>query len=105
MTEPRLACPQIGLRRALARRCPPIDIGSIRSERWASVTFTGARHRIECRVAGGRAVELAGRFCSGIGEAEFELRDHIVADIAVAEMTADRDSVSIVLEALTVEAR
>lgn len=105
MIETRIACPQLGLRRALLRRCAALDIESIASERWASVTFTGARHRIACRLGGERAIELAGAFCAGIGEAEFELPGHIVADIAVMEMTADRSGVAILLEALTVESR
>lgn len=105
MIETRIACPQLGLRRALLRRCPALHIESVASVRWASVTFTGARHMIGCRLTGERAVELAGRFCAGIGEAEFELPGHILADIAVMEMTADASGVGIRLEALTVEAR
>lgn len=65
---------QRALTRALALRWPALTVREARSEPWASVTFTGERHVLT--VAPG--VDL-----TGLEDAEFDLRGHIVADIAV----------------------
>lgn len=104
MIETRIACPAEGLRRALLKRCGGIEFVATRMERWASVTFTGGRHELICRIAGADCLASASRFCAGIGEAEFELPGHIVADIAVTSLLADDRDAWITLEALTVEA-
>lgn len=83
-----------------------VEIDEIASRRWASITFTGARHRLGLRLAGAGARAAAGAFLDGLGEREFNLRGHIVADIALkGEVAADgEDAVRFTLEALTVEA-
>lgn len=74
---------------------------------WASVTFSGARHRIRFSLEGEGAAAAADAFLAGLAEAEFDLREHILADVAVVgeERSAAGDRVVLTLEALTVEDR
>lgn len=83
------ADPHRALIRALVARYPGLLVLSGRSEPWASVTYTGARHILTC---------AAGPALAGIEDEEFTLFGHLVADIAV-ERTGDR----VVIEALTIE--
>ncbi len=82
-------------------------IEEIRSRSWASVTFAGARHELTFRIAGEGAAEAADEFIHHLEAKEFELRGHVMADIAlVSEERKDgEDWVRISLEALTVEDR
>lgn len=74
---------------------------------WASVTFTGARHRIAFSLEGEGAGAAADSFIERMGEAEFDLRGHILADIALVgeERSAAGERVQVRIEALTVEDR
>jgi hypothetical protein len=82
-------------------------IEEIRSRSWASVTFAGARHELTMRIAGEGAAAAADDFIQHLEAKEFDLRGHIMADIAlVSEERKDgEDWVRISLEALTVEDR
>lgn len=75
----------------------------IRSRSWASVTFTGARHEISMRLDGDGAEAAADAFLSDLDIAEFRLRGHILADIALVTRNIVEDGVRIRIEALTVE--
>ena len=80
------------------------------SRAWASVTFTGARHRIVLRLEGEGAEGAAAAFVDTLEAAEFDLGGHIVADIALVSserLTCPNGAplVRIGLEALTVEDR
>ena len=82
-----------------------VDFEEIRSRSWASVTFAGARHELTFRVSGEGAAEAADHFIRHLDAKEFDLRGHIMADIAlVSEERRDGENlVRISLEALTVE--
>jgi hypothetical protein len=80
-------------------------IEELRSRSWASVTFAGARHELAFRVEGERAEDAAGCFLGGLDAAEFSLRGHMLADIALVSEERRPDRVRIALEALTVEER
>jgi hypothetical protein len=82
--------PHCALRRALARRYPGLTILTSRSTDWASATFVGARHELDC---------VAGCDLSGIEDEVFDLRGHLVADVALLQGD-DR----LRIEALTIEA-
>jgi hypothetical protein len=69
------------------------------SRNWASVTFTGARHRLEIRLP---TCALA-MFEDGLEEAEFALRGHLLADIAIADSRTEGDTTVLGIEALTIE--
>jgi hypothetical protein len=81
------------------------DVEEIASCRWASITFSGERHLIRLRIDGAEAEAAADAFLDGLAEREFELRGHIVADVAlVSDEREDGPVVRLGLEALTVEA-
>lgn len=85
----RRANPHRALLRALTARYPTLIVLASRSEPWASATFTGARHELDC---------CAGVDLVGVGDAEFKLPDHIVADISFRA-----DDGRLLIEALTLE--
>jgi len=93
------------LRRAIITFAPSdAVVEEISSRSWASITFTGARHRIVLRLDGVGANESADRLCDLLERAEFEIRGHIVADIELAAREiAPNDGVRLTIEALTVE--
>lgn len=78
-------------------------VEKVTSRRWASITFTGARHEVRFRIEGEGALEAAERFVAGAAAAEFVLRGHLLADIAVVAQERVDDGIRIALEALTVE--
>jgi len=98
-----------GLLRALLSRAGVdrnrILLTDFRSTDWRSLTFAGERHRIDLRIPGPAASVVAELLTSGLGEAEFSIPGHIVADIAVegAMIEHPDGAVSLRVEALTVE--
>jgi hypothetical protein len=82
-----------------------LTVEEIRSRSWASATFTGARHELSFRIEGEGAGAAADAFLATLTAAEFDLRSHILADIAFVseERSDDGERVRISLEALTVE--
>lgn len=92
--------PHRALMRALIARADGVHIESSSSEPWASVTFTGARHKATLRIGD---IHAANQFAEGIDVAEFALPGHILADIEVVAIRPDLDIIFVDLEALTVE--
>lgn len=98
-----------GLLRALLSRAGVeknrILLTEIRSTDWRSLTFNGERHRIDLRIPGPGARALADQLTHHLGEAEFTLPGHIVADIAVEGAMVEHPdgAISLTIEALTVE--
>jgi hypothetical protein len=80
------------------------ELQEIRSRAWASATFSGARHELAFRLEGREAEAAADRFAATLEAAEFRLRGHIVADIALVSREKRPGEVRMRLEALTVEA-
>ncbi len=82
-----------------------LTVEDVRSRSWASATFAGARHEVCMRVDGEGAAEATDRFLANLSDAEFDLRGHIVADIALVsdERRDGEDAVTLTIEALTVE--
>lgn len=68
--------------------------------RWASATFVGARHCITVELLPEAAADA---WLTGLREAEFFLRDHLVADLAVVAVRRTTDALVADLEILTVE--
>lgn len=77
------------------------------STRWASATFTGARHEAELRMTGAGAHEKANALAESLPDAEFALAGHIVADLTVEGLVLEREGKEEVallrIAALTVE--
>jgi hypothetical protein len=80
-------------------------VEEITSRSWASVTFCGARHELAFRLEGPDAEQAADRFLANLDAAEFGLRGHVLADIALMAEERRPGCVRISLEALTVEDR
>jgi hypothetical protein len=70
--------------------------------RWASVTFAGARHLLTLE---GTASPALDAWLAALPEAEFALKDHLVAELVVDGVARDGESVRARLEVLTVEER
>jgi hypothetical protein len=70
--------------------------------RWASATFSGARHRITATLPA-----AARDWLDELPEVEFALRGHLVADLTVAAIEAESTDadLAVTLEVLTLEAR
>ena len=92
------------LRGNLVKFAVALDVAAPASRRWMSVTFAGERHRLRLRLSGANAAAAADAFLDGLSEREFELRGHILADIALIEENREGDAVCLTLEALTVVA-
>lgn len=95
------------LLRAIRARFGEFDsfvLEEIVSRTWASATFLGARHVLQLRLRGPEGIAAADRFLDGLEAAEFRLRGHILADIAlVARDRLDDSAIRLRIEALTVE--
>ena len=96
------------LRSLLARTGVERDrilLTEFRSTDWQSVTFIGEQDRIRLRVPQPGAAWISDKLVNGLGECEFSIPGHVVADIALAGEPEEQDDGSFVLtiEALTVE--
>ena len=81
----------------------PLTFETLSSRPWASITFSGERHRLTLCLPGPGAEAAADAFLDGLAEREFALRGHILADIEAAGVECDADGqVRLTLEALTV---
>jgi hypothetical protein len=69
---------------------------------WASITFSGARHRFVLLVTGDKAGSSVHEMRRNIGSAEFDIRNQLVADVSVSSPACD--PMRIEVEAITVEA-
>lgn len=78
-------------------------LDEVRSRRWASVTFSGARHELAFRLEGDGAEAAAARFAADLETAELSLRGHVLVDIALVNEERRPGWARVVLEALTVE--
>jgi len=89
--------------RAMLATAERFVLEEVRSRSWASVTFAGARHELSFRLEGAGAEDAAARFVSGLEAAEFPLRGHVLADIALVGEERRPGCARLSLEALTVE--
>ncbi|WP_174279383.1 hypothetical protein [Sphingomonas bacterium] len=95
--------PGLALLHALAASAPrgsAIELVDMTSTGWGSATFTGARHVIRLR---GRDDPALASWLAGLLEAQFRLRGHLVADIALASVERCGGSAAVVVEALTLD--
>ncbi len=56
---------------------------------WASITFSGARHRYMMEVSGDKAIGAVRHMKRTIGTAEFEIRNQLVADVSIKTHAGD----------------
>lgn len=94
------------LRRALvlnaAAARAEVKIARTASTRWASATFTGARHELELTATASDAFE---QWFADLPEADLPLSGHLVADLKIVAVSQAGDDLTVTLEVLTVEDR
>ncbi|MGZ5860426.1 MAG: hypothetical protein ACXWI5_06345 [Croceibacterium sp.] len=69
-----------------ALACGHAEFVSHSEKSWASVTFAGARHRLDLAFAGADAVEAGENFTAYLPEHEFSIPRRLVADAAVTSV-------------------
>jgi hypothetical protein len=99
--------PTSALVRALSRHFPDFRVEQAESRLWGSGAIAGTRHRIGFSSQGERSDACADLFLADLGSDGFEMRGHLLADIALVSdersgSNVDR-SVRIAIEALTIE--
>jgi hypothetical protein len=102
MTDPVKA-----IARRIGRRCAPLaatEVRDGRSTQWRSLLFDGARHRIELGLSGDRAEEALDVLEEVIGDADFFIAGHLVAELRVASVSRSGGDLLVTLDALTIEA-
>lgn len=108
MMRPNLSPAGASLLRALFGRAgverDRVLLSNFRSIDWQSLTFIGERHEIALRLPAPGAPALLARLTDGLGEVEWSVPGHVVADVAVVGTPkAHPDgSISLELEALTI---
>jgi hypothetical protein len=65
---------------------PHAEVVSHHEAPWASITFSGARHRLVLRFAGSDAASDGEAFVTVLPEHEFHVRGQLVADAAVTRV-------------------
>lgn len=75
----------------------------VASRPWASALFQGRRHLVDMMLIGDDAEARADRFAAGLGEAQWSLAGHFVADITVDARELNEQGVKLTLSALTIE--
>ena len=109
MSRGHRANPHKALIAALAKHLSPValQVDDSHETGWASATFTGARHSFSLAISGAGAAEALAKLEREIGEAEFDLAGHLVADILITARRTDwhvsPPVIRIEIEALTVE--
>ena len=89
------------LYRASCRAGCPLEIVTADWVRWASATFTGARHATIWTALPSPALDA---WLATLPETEFDVRGHLVADVGVQAVSRNAADVTVEIEALTVEA-
>jgi hypothetical protein len=91
----------------VGRDLPLLVVESLESEAWASATFAGARHQLDVRIEGDRAIMAAAGIAGRLGEAELLVPGAIVADVALVHqetsMGADGTTCRLRFELVTVD--
>ena len=80
----------------------PVTLTGSHWRRWASATFTGARHTLSLHASACPALD---GWIAALPETELHLHGHLLADMTVIGLDRDGDHVVLTLEALTLEDR
>ena len=81
-----------------------VTFESVASRPWASITFSGERHRLTLCLPGPGAQAALDAFLDGLEDREFALRGQLLADSEATGVARDPDGqIRLTLEALTVE--
>lgn len=82
-----------------------VEVELLGSRPWASITFSGQRHRFGLRIEGHGAGRAADAYARDLPDREFDLAEAFVADIVLLsdERDGTGDSAYLVVEALIVD--
>lgn len=86
---------------AAARAGCPVDVTDSDWRRWASATFSGARH---CLSLSGSPSAAFDAWLDRLGEVDVPVPGHLVADLTVSAVRRCDARIEVDLEVLTVEA-
>jgi hypothetical protein len=101
MTDPVKA-----IARRIGRRCSSFAVTTVQDRRsapWRSLLFDGARHRIELSLSGARTGEALEALEREIGDPDFPIAGHCVAELRVTDVARRGDGLLVTLDALTIE--
>lgn len=91
------------LRQIVTRAGTPCHVLRTASRPWCSALFEGRRHSITLRIDGADAAARQHGLVDGIGDAEWTLHGHFVADISIDDIRSSDDGAEVELSALTIE--
>lgn len=91
------------LTQVIERAGQPATIERATSRPWNSALFQGRRHVILMHISGADAAARRAHFTHDLGEVEWTLPGHFVADIIVDDHRADSHGEWLELSALTIE--
>jgi hypothetical protein len=94
--------PHARLQRVLLALAAPARMIDAHAESWASVTFSGMRHRYRIALDGADAPSRASALTTALAEHEFAIPGHLVADIAANVGEAGDGQAALEIEALTI---
>lgn len=83
-----------------ARQGGAVTAEPMTASRWASITFSGARHRLRLRVPSSRWAE---QWLEALPESEVGLSGHLVADLSVDIVRRDAGRIEAEIAVLTLE--
>jgi len=94
--------PDVGTRlaRAIEASRPGGVVLARESRPWASVTFSGARHRLTIEAGAEPGLEA---WIAGLPEQEMRVPGHLVADLEVVSVERRAGGARVAIEVLTVE--
>jgi hypothetical protein len=98
--------PVKGITRRISRRCSDYAVTEIHDQRsvpWRSLLFNGAHHSIELRLFGDHLQEALRALETEIGDPEFAISGHIVADIEITDVDCIDATALVTIDALTIE--
>ncbi len=96
--------PHGALGKAIIRLSGAETIMDSTARAWASITFSGLRHRFTVQFGGPEAAAQARAMAASISCDEFDIAGHLVADIITNEPIIQNGCAIVNVEALTVEA-
>ena len=90
------------VRSALPAAAGPV-IDEVRTRRWTSANFRGARHDFTLRFEGADAPEAADRFVQRLERSELDMPGQIVAEVSIVSNERRPNRARLRIEVLTVE--
>ena len=88
------------LRRSAAAAGVVLDIAAMDESPWASLTFTGTRHRLTCTA---EASDAAAAWLAAIATVALPMRGHVAGEPHLVDCATDHGRLTATLELVTIE--